>query len=179
MFRRSNLATEIFAALALASVSSTAEAGAFSAHVETSVDIAAPPHIVWQVLTEFTRYPDWNPHFQIAGVAQKGERLHVNARMVNSSRAMRFAPRVLTADGQQLRWRGRFILPGLFDGEHYFQIVEIAPGQVRFDHGEKFSGLFLPFARSRILPNTRSTFDAINAALKARAEQRAVEQAAR
>lgn len=92
---------------------------------------------------------------------------------------MTFKPRVLTADGQELRWRGRFIFPGLFDGEHYFQIVEIAPGRVRFDHGERFSGIFLPITRSRIHPNTRLSFDAINAALKARAELRVAKEAVR
>jgi len=29
--------------------------------VSTEIDIAAPPSAVWKVLTDYDRYPDWNP----------------------------------------------------------------------------------------------------------------------
>ena len=32
-------------------------------------------------------------------------------------------------------------MPGLFDGEHYFQLEPLADGRTRFVQGEHFSGL--------------------------------------
>jgi hypothetical protein len=84
---------------------------------------------------------------------------------------MTFRPTVLVAaPGQELRWLGHLLLPGLFDGEHYFQIAPIAPGRVQFIHGEKFSGLLVALARAQLEGGTKAGFEAMNKALKNRAE---------
>jgi hypothetical protein len=57
---------------------------------------------------------------------------------------MAFCPTVIVASpNQELRWLGHFLLPGVFDGEHYFQLEAISPGRVRFIQGEKFSGILV------------------------------------
>jgi hypothetical protein len=84
---------------------------------------------------------------------------------------MTFRPTVLMArPNQELRWRGRLLLPGIFDGEHYFQIVPITPARVRFIQGEKFSGILVAFAKSSLEGGTKAGFVAMNQALKTRAE---------
>jgi len=71
--------------------------------------------------------------------------------------------------GQEVRWRGSLPIPGLFTGEHYFRLEPQAGGSTRFVHGENFSGLLLPVLGG-ILAATQQGFEAMNAALKARAE---------
>ena len=84
---------------------------------------------------------------------------------------MNFRPTVLAViPNQELRWLGRFLLPGIFDGEHYFQISRLAAGRVRFTQGERFSGVLVPFARASLDGGTKAGFLAMNRALKARAE---------
>ena len=73
--------------------------------------------------------------------------------------------------GEELRWRGRFLLPGIFDGEHYFRLEAAAPGVARLVHGERFSGLLVPLFKSSLDRETRAGFEAMNAALKTRVEQ--------
>ena len=69
-----------------------------------------------------------------------------------------------------LRWLGRLLVPGLFDGEHSFTIRPLAEDRVRFVQREEFKGLLVPlFARS-LDANTRRGFEQMNAALKERAE---------
>ena len=42
---------------------------------------------------------------------------------------MTFAPTVIrAARNQELRWLGRLLLPGVFDGEHSFQLSPTAGG---------------------------------------------------
>ena len=72
---------------------------------------------------------------------------------------------------RELRWRGRLLLPGIFDGEHYFQIRESKPGITTFLHGERFSGLLVPLAKSGLESGTKAGFEAMNRALKTRAEE--------
>ena len=68
----------------------------------------------------------------------------------------------------ELRWRGRLLMPGLFDGEHLFRLSP-SGGGCRLDHSEVFTGL-LAGLLGGTLPATLRGFMAMNEALKARAE---------
>ncbi len=86
--------------------------------------------------------------------------------------AMTFKPVLLTVKpARELRWRGGLVLPGVFDGEHSFLLVEIAPQKTGLTQSEKFSGLLAPLIMSGSrLQATRAGFVAMNEALKRRAE---------
>ncbi|MBX3497820.1 MAG: SRPBCC domain-containing protein [Alphaproteobacteria bacterium] len=137
--------------------------------IDTSIDIAASPARVWSVLTDFASYPAWNPFItRVAGLPVVGDRLVVTIQPPGR-RAMMFRPVVLAATPEvELRWRGRLLMPGLFDGEHVFRLTP-ADGGCRLDHGEIFTGLLSGLLRGT-LPTTRRGFVAMNEALKARAE---------
>lgn len=139
--------------------------------VRTRIDIAAPASRVWQVLTDFDAYPQWNPFIVSAtGVAEAGAVLE-NV-IVNNGSTMRFRPTVLAAvPGRELRWIGRLWVRGLLDGEHSFVIEETGPKSVRLTHAETFTGALvaLPFVRRKL--DVRDAFGAMNTALKQRAEQ--------
>jgi hypothetical protein len=84
---------------------------------------------------------------------------------------MTFRPTVLTAiRAQELRWLGRFLVTGLFDGEHRFTIQAIANGNVRFRQSELFSGILVPMFRTSLDRDTKRGFEEMNQALKVRAE---------
>ena len=84
---------------------------------------------------------------------------------------MTFRPTVLAAlPNQELRWLGHLLLPGIFDGEHYFQIESIEQNRVRFIQGEKFSGLLVGLLKAKLDGETKSSFIAMNQALKFLAE---------
>jgi hypothetical protein len=65
---------------------------------------------------------------------------------------------------------GHLFVPGLFDGEHVFQIEPLGPERVRFVQAERFTGLLAPLMMRFIEPGTSQGFEAMNRALKARAE---------
>jgi hypothetical protein len=124
---------------------------------------------VWSVLIDFAAYPDWNPFIRrLQGEARAGARLEVTVQPAGG-RAMTFKPTVLAAEPhRELRWRGRVLLPGLFDGEHGFRLEPIASG-CRFHHGETFGGLLVPLFAG-MLAATEQGFVAMNEALKRRVE---------
>lgn len=140
--------------------------------INTTIDIAATPERVWQILTDFAAYPDWNPSMRPSGVPRAGERLHIITLKPSGERGLTFRPTVLAAEpGRELRWLGRLIMPGVVDGEHAFFIEPLGPNRVRFTQREHFSGVLVPlFARMKLFADTRRDFVATNEALKARAE---------
>lgn len=140
--------------------------------ISATVDIAAPPDQVWGVLADLDGYPDWNPFIQSAsGRLAEGETLTL--RMVPAQgRAMTFRPRVLAVrPGVLLRWIGRLIIPGIFDGTHQFALEDLG-GHTRLTQSEAFGGILVPFTGTTI-SRTEGDFRALNQALKQRAEHSA------
>ncbi|HEX8924488.1 MAG TPA: SRPBCC domain-containing protein [Terriglobales bacterium] len=137
----------------------------------TQVEIQAPPEKVWQVLTDFAAYPQWNPYMRIHGKAEQGSRLFVSAGR-NGHRGLMFWPKVTVFKPQQeLRWVGHLLIPGLFDGEHSFLIEPLPTGGVRFIQEERFRGSLVQPAWNYITTDTAQGFRDMNQALKARCEQ--------
>jgi hypothetical protein len=136
----------------------------------SEIEIDASADRVWTALTDFAAYPEWNPFIlEATGTPEPGARLRIRIRPPGG-RPMTFRPTVLVAEpGRRLQWRGRLILPRVFDGEHVFEIEPLTEGRVRFTQSERFSGALVPLFAGT-LAKTEAGFHAMNAALKARAE---------
>ncbi len=141
-------------------------------HLHTEIEIEASKERVWASLLDFVSYPQWNPFIRsVVGVAQPGARHQITLRP-SGGRAIRFSPVVLVAEaGRELRWLGRFLIPGLFDGEHSFVIDPLPDGKVRFQQNERFSGILVGLFRASLERDTRRGFEEMNRALKTIAEQ--------
>src|SRR2546427_464199 len=113
--------------------------------IETQIEIAAAPERVWALLMDFPSYATWNPFVRsIEGEPEVGQQLKVLVQSPAGG-AMRFRPAVLVAQKYgEFRWKGKFLVPGLLDGEHYFRIERTSGDGVVFHHGELFSGLLVP-----------------------------------
>ena len=138
--------------------------------IETHIEIAASATQIWSLLTDFQSYRYWNPFIRsVEGEVVVGKSLKVFIQP-HSSKGMRFKPTVLAAEpNRELRWKGNLLLPGLFDGEHYFKI-ESAPERVVFHQGEVFTGILVPLFKSSLDGATKQGFISMNVALKHRAE---------
>jgi hypothetical protein len=136
------------------------------------IDIDAPPAAVWAVLTDTRSYSEWNPFIpRLAGELREGAKLEVRIEPPGG-RAMTFKPTVLGVEpDRELRWLGRFLLPGIFDGEHILHIEPLDRARSRFTQAERFRGILVPLFRGT-LDKTELGFEQMNAALKARAERR-------
>lgn len=139
----------------------------------TTVEVETPPERIWQVLTAFGEWPEWHPAIlEFAGSASTGQRLRFRAQSPEGGGAVTLKPTVLDADpGRLLRWRGHFLVPGLFDGMHEFALDPIAAG-TRVTQRERFTGILVPLMRS-ILARTERDNTRADHALKARAESAA------
>ena len=141
-------------------------------HIRSEIEIAATPDRVWDVLTDFPAYASWNPFVRrISGEQTPGAQLSVTIQP-DGGTAMSFKPKLLVfAPRKELRWKGQLLLPGVFDGEHYFQLLETSAGRVSLAQGEIFSGLLVPLlSHGSMLAGTERGFAAMNQALRARVE---------
>jgi hypothetical protein len=137
------------------------------------IEIHAPPERVWSVVTDFAAYPDWNPFIRrISGELHEGARLEVRIEPPGA-RGTTFKPTVrAVAANRELRWLGRLLLPGIFEGEHSLRIEPLDLGRSRFVQSERFTGILVGLVKGT-LAKTEVGFEQMNTALKERVEQRA------
>ena len=139
-----------------------------AAEIKTSIIIKATPEQVWAELTDFAAYASWNPFLkEVSGEVAVGKKIKINAD------GMTFKPKVLVFDAhKELKWIGRLILPGIFDGTHRFVLIDNGDGTTTLEHSEDFSGILVPLFKKKLLKETKANFEAMNQKLKERVEQR-------
>jgi hypothetical protein len=134
--------------------------------VSATTQIDAPPMAVWAVLADLSRYPEWNPLFREAsGQLAAGERITLRAVNPANGRLMTVRAKIVTADpGAELRWASS--VPGIMTGEHSFVLTRL-DGGTRLAQTEIYGGLL---AATVSVPRTETSFQALDEALKQRAE---------
>jgi len=139
--------------------------------ISTQVVINAPVARVWQVLTNFEAYPQWNPFIKsITGESKQGESLVVRIEPPGGQ-GMTFKPKVLVwAPNREFRWKGKLLVKGLFDGEHIFELSTNPDGSTTLVQREMFTGILVPLFAKMLDTNTLAGFQQMNQALKVRAE---------
>ena len=139
--------------------------------IETAIEIAAPTATVWGELTAVAAYPTWNPFITMfAGELRVGTPVQVRIAPPGG-RPMTFRPTITEAEeGTRLGWVGKLLMPGVFDGRHSFHLEVIGRDRTRLTQAEAFSGFLVPFT-GKTLEKTRRGFEAMNEALRVRAER--------
>jgi hypothetical protein len=124
---------------------------------------------VWDILTDFESYSEWNPSLpSISGEIEVGSTVSLTLGMPG-----RPSPRVKATfreivPGRRMTWHGNAGADWLFAGDREFLIEPEPDGTVQFTHVEDVHGLLFPLFRA--LMTLQRSHDAFNAALKARAE---------
>ncbi len=139
--------------------------------IKTEIKIQATPEKVWSILTDFKSYPDWNPFItSITGRVQVGEKIKAHI-IPKDAKGMTFKPVILVREeNKELKWLGNLLFKGLFDGAHQFVIQDNGDGTVLFQQNEIFTGLLVNVFPKSLYVNSKAGFEAMNQALKERAE---------
>lgn len=135
--------------------------------ISTSIHISASKEQIWSVFSNFENYPNWNPFIKaLSGDMKVGSKL--KAKLIPpGKKGMEFKPTVIECETDRVfSWQGHLIIPGLFDGLHRFEIIELPDGTCQFIQSEKFSGMLIPFFKNMLEQNTREGFEQMNAKLK-------------
>ncbi|HUH08218.1 MAG TPA: SRPBCC domain-containing protein [Egibacteraceae bacterium] len=140
--------------------------------IETEIHIDASASRVWGVLVDLERYRDWNPFVvEASGSLSEDARISVRIRP-EGKRATAFRPRVVALEPERrLAWLGHLGIRGVFDGEHSFELHPAPGAGTRFVQRERFTGILARPLLRWIAAPTRDGFEAMNAALKTRAER--------
>lgn len=146
----------------------------FSTHkkdIDTHIIIQAPAKKVWNVLTDFSRYHEWNPLLtRVEGNFSVGERLNVSARL--KSIPVFFSPTIISiVPDKEFTWRGDLLSKEIFHGTHRLAIEEISPEHTAFIHSEYYGSSLFKFIFPMVAKISLPAFLEMNEALKHRCEE--------
>ena len=138
--------------------------------IEAATEIDAPVQAVWAELTAVATYPEWNPFItSFEGELVVGSRVEVRIAPPGG-RSMTFRPTLtIVEDERCLEWLGRLLVPGVFDGRHSFRLEDLGRHRTRLTQSEAFNGVLVGLT-GKTLERTRVGFEAMNQALRLRAE---------
>ena len=144
--------------------------------IATSIDIDASPARVWEVLTDFDRYPGWNPTIRQLDVRADGSRaggevgakagskvfvrLNLGFPVAVMARIDRFEPE------RMLSWAGG--VSPVFTAHHWFELEPLGEG-TRLHHHERFGGVGASVIRWTLQERIERAYQRLNVALRARA----------
>jgi len=141
--------------------------------IHTQIEIKSSPRVVWRILTDFANYPSWNPFIpMVEGELREGALLRIKIRPPGR-KAQDYRVKILKIEEpREFRWLGHFLMPGLIDGEHFFEINPIGENKIQFVQREYFRGILVPLTWKSFL-NTylRQGFEDSNQSLKNIAER--------
>ena len=137
--------------------------------IHTQIEIAAPAQAIWDVLTDFAHWPEWNLAIPRARTTMRA------GAPIDIVVSIRGAKLPLTASLHrvmppwELRWRGG--IRGVFTADHGFRIEPIGQDLCRFVHDENFDGFVSPLLGRILVIALQSSYERMNEALKARVER--------
>ncbi len=141
--------------------------------IQTQVTINSPIQTVWSVLTDFDKYPAWNP-FLVKVEKISSQKLKITTCI--EGKKNRFTPKIICLKPlHELRWLGKFLgISWLFKGEHYFLLKPLSTNKTSVIHGENFSGFLANISWSYLEKRLHESFSRMNNALKETAEKNAL-----
>ena len=132
--------------------------------ITASVEIPAPPSVVWDVLTDFEAYPRWNTLLAISGDVAVGETPAARLSMPGLP-TVPFSPEITAVDPERaLRWQSSLF--GV-NAAHAF-LLEPTDGGTRFVQAEQFSGPMAAPVVGRLERRIRRGFEQMNVGLRRR-----------
>ena len=139
--------------------------------IRLDIEIKAPISMVWGILIDFNRYPEWNPYLrQVDGEAEEGHDLDLVVKIPRKPKKKLKTSITLIRPNAFLSWIGKFHSSLFFEAEHSFELKPSEAGNTWLIQREHFGGLILPFIWRDLAKSTQRGFETMNLALKIRAE---------
>ena len=138
--------------------------------VEHRLGVRAPAEIVWEVVSEFETWHEWNPLYRKAeGQMKIGTTLTLEQHLPGQP-AKVIAPIVQDwVPYEQLHWRSSR-MGGFVTAIRYLEIENMGPQNATFSNGELFMGLLLRFVSREERRQLRAAFTQMGEAVRDRAE---------
>jgi hypothetical protein len=139
--------------------------------VSAAIDIAAPASRVWSILTDFERYPEWNPFtVSVETSLAIGEPVVMDVRLPGKRPSVRTEWVNHVDEGRAFAWGMHMVRPGWLTANRHQRVEPRGEGRCRYETSDDMSGWLVPVVMAFYGRSMRLGFESVARALKQRAE---------
>ncbi|HJV65251.1 MAG TPA: SRPBCC domain-containing protein [Geomonas sp.] len=111
----------------------------------TEIALQAPAERIWELLSDFCLYPQWNPLIvQAKGQAKEGAQLELTVQLP-AIPPFPIKPRLLCADPHsRLLWRHSLAFPALMSWTYGIELEPLGQGRLKLIQKSSFGGVLGP-----------------------------------
>jgi len=138
--------------------------------VEHRIGVQAPAEIVWEVVSDFDRWHEWNPlYVKAAGQLKIGTSLTLEEAI--GDRPVKVIQPIVQdwVPFEQLHWRSQR-LGGFVTAIRYIEVENMGEANATFSNGELFMGLLVKWISKDERRALKAAFTAMGEAVRDRAE---------
>ena len=138
--------------------------------IDATLDIEAPAELVWQVITDFPRYGEWNP-FIVACESTLKPGDPIDLQVVLTSRPQKQREWIIShTPGVEFTYSMKPV-PGLLRSRRQHKLTPLGPGRCRYESHFELAGLMRPLVLALFGNGMKRGFAGMTAGIKTRAEQ--------
>ena len=129
----------------------------------------ANPDKIWESLTNFSEYPDWNPYIiEASGELAKGKKWEWKLQLATGHPFAAY-PKVQTIkEGEKLVVLTKLYFSGFLDVEHCFELEAGSNHRVTLNYYQTWKGFLRNSMHKKLGPETEEAMDGMLKALKKR-----------
>jgi len=138
--------------------------------IRNEIEIDGSIEQVWDVLTDFGRFPEWNPVIhQVTGSLAVGQTVVISVTGPAGERPWSVEVAKVHPE-REFAWKFYERTPLLYRGEHTFRLEPIDQQRTHYIDRETFRGLLVPLRKRHLGTKTKAGMVAMGEALKQRVE---------
>ncbi|HWU67912.1 MAG TPA: SRPBCC domain-containing protein [Stenotrophobium sp.] len=141
--------------------------------IEKTIEIDAPAALVWEVITDLKRYPEWNPFMRECSTTfRPGDPIDMKVQLMARPQPQR--EWVLEyVEGRRFAYRMKPVPAGALSSFRSHEVEALADGRTRYRSYFHLKGWLMPLVRGLLGGRLQKGFAGMTQGIRQRAEQMA------
>lgn len=140
--------------------------------IDATLDIEAPAELVWQVITDFPRYGEWNPFLRACSTTLKpGDPIDLQVQLFASGPRPQREWMLTHTPGREFSYSMKPAPLGALHSRRSHTVTALGPGRSRYQSHFEIAGWLQPLVRGLLGSKLEQGFAGMTAGIKSRAEQ--------
>lgn len=136
--------------------------------IRDEIEVNASIEKVWATIIDFEHYKNWNSQLTfLGGKVEPNGHLHLKLSAIGA-KPYEFKPEIsYWKEKKQFAWLAKTGLPRIFDGEHFFELIDLGNGKTLLINREEYRGILSQiFRQLPMMKNAPEGFKKMNLELK-------------